>query len=309
MVLSSTNVATRIRLGALILLSIRLGYSAELKPETLTAWDDYIAQETAQVKQRATLDKGFLWTDAQPNRYNDIRNGGTVVEPMGEHNPLRVEGGLIHHWISAVFIPNAHIDDVLAITRDYAHYKDFYKPGVADASTISKSDAKDEFTIRFVNPSVLSKSSLQGNYVSNFYRLGTNRFYSTSVTTSMCEIKNFGCPNEKRLSQDQGSGYIWRLYSTARMEERDGGVLLEMEAIALSRGIPAALRWFVDPIVRRVSRESIEKSLNDTATAVRARLDACEAQNPHQIIGAGNCSQHAGNSDLRAKRLAGDAGR
>ena len=309
MVLSSTKIAICTRLSLLILMSTQLGYSAELKPETLTAWNAYIAQENAQVKLRAANEKGFFWTDAEPDRYKEIRNGEAVVQPMGEHNPLRVNGGLIHHWISAVFIPNAHIDDILAITRDYTHYKDYYKPGVADASTLTRSDDRDEFTIRFVNPSVLSKSSLQGNYVSEFYRPVPRRFYSTSMTTSMCEIKNFGCPNEKRLPLDQGSGYIWRLYSTARMEERDGGVLLEMEAIALSRDIPVALRWFVDPIVRRVSRESIEKSLKDTATAVRGRLDACEAQAVNQTMGEGNCSQYAGDSDLRAQRLTGNAGR
>ena len=166
-----------------------------------------------------------------------------------------------------------------------------------------------------MNPSVLSKTSLQGNYVSEFVRLSAKRFYSTSVTTSMCEVKNFGCPNEKQLPRDEGSGYIWRLYSTARMENRDGGVLLEMEAIALSRDIPPALRWCVDPIVRRVSRESIEKSLIETSGAVHELLNVCSAQNSHaaaeadRIINSGTCSIHEGNTDLRAQRLSAHAGR
>jgi hypothetical protein len=230
-----------------------------------------------------------------------------VVEAVGEHSPLHVPGGLIHHWIAAIFIPRANIDDVLAIARDYSRYKDYYKPGVADASTILKTDSKDEFTIRFVNASVLSKTSLQGTYVAEFVRVNPDRLYSTSVTTSMCEIRNFGCSNEKQFPPNQGSGFIWRLYSTARMENRDGGVLLEMEAIALSRDIPAGLRWFVDPIVRRVSRESIEKSLTETSDAVRERMDACDARN--RIMETGHCPQHADHSDFRAQRVAGDASR
>ena len=43
-----------------------------------------------------------------------------------------------------------------------------------------------------------------------------------------------------------------------------------MEAIALSRDIPAALRLFVEPIVRRVSRSSVATSLQQTEAAVRS---------------------------------------
>jgi len=301
------SVPAALRVSAVVTMSLAIGQAAELKKETLNAWDAYLAQENAQVKGRAARQDSFLWTDADPKRREQVQAGGVIVEAVGERNPLHVPGGLIHHWISAVFIPGANIEDVLAITRDYAHYKDYFKPGVADAATIFKTPGRDEFTIRFVNPSVLSKTSLQGTYVSEFVRVSPDRFYSTSVTTSMCEIRNFGCPNEKQMGTTEGSGYIWRLYSTARMENRDGGVLLEMEAIALSRDIPACLQWFVDPIVRRVSRESIEKSLSQTSAAVRERLETCEARN--RIIEQGNCSQHAGNSDFRAERLAIDAGR
>jgi hypothetical protein len=56
------------------------------------------------------------------------------------------------------------------------------------------------------------------------------------------------------------------------LEERDGGVYIELEAMVLSRDIPAALRWVVDPIVRRVSRSSLETSLQQTADAVRTSV-------------------------------------
>ncbi len=52
-----------------------------------------------------------------------------------------------------------------------------------------------------------------------------------------------------------------------RFEERDGGVYVEVEAIALSRDIPAAVRWMVDPIVKRVSRSSVATSLKQTQEA------------------------------------------
>jgi hypothetical protein len=130
----------------------------------------------------------------------------------------------------------------------------------------------------------------------------------------MREVRNSGHPNENRLPPDTGSGYIWRLYSTVRMEERDGGVLLEIEAIALSRDIPPALRWLVDPIVRNVSRDSLEKSLTETSDAVRAHAKLCaRAAHPPvaagQIIESGSCPLHADNSGFRDQKLSIHASR
>jgi hypothetical protein len=51
--------------------------------------------------------------------------------------------------------------------------------------------------------------------------------------------------------------------------QRDAGVYIEFEAIALSREIPAAVRFVADPIVRRVSRASLLASLQQTVEAVR----------------------------------------
>jgi hypothetical protein len=154
--------------------------------------------------------------------------------------------------------------------------------------------------------------------VSEFIRVNDKRWYSVSSTTHMQEIRDAGEANEKRYLPDQGSGYIWRLYSTARMEENEDGVLLEFEAVALSRGIPATLRWFVDPIVRRVARDSLEKSLNATAEAARQHSEACAMQTAHSQSGpnrrpsltmvAGVCAHrntayHASNPDLRAQKF------
>ena len=48
----------------------------------------------------------------------------------------------------------------------------------------------------------------------------------------------------------------------------NGGVYMEVEALALSRDVPVSLRFIVDPIVRRVSRNSLIESLQQTGRAV-----------------------------------------
>ena len=233
-------------------------------------------QENIEVIKRARDPKGYLWVDGDPERLKQVRAGTIVVAPFDEQTPQRVPSGLIHHWIGATFIPNVRVENVLAITRDYARYKDYYKPAVMSAKAITSSDNQDEFTILFANNSILSKAALEGDYTSDFVRVNDRRWYSVSVTKQMEEIKNCGRPGEQRLPPDEGSGYIWRLYSTVRLQERDGGVFVELEAVALSRNIPGSLHWLVDPIVRRISRDSLEKSLEETAQAVRTHEETLE---------------------------------
>jgi hypothetical protein len=113
--------------------------------------------------------------------------------------------------------------------------------------------------------------------------------YSITHTTRVQEIEHYGQANEQELPPDQGSGYVWRLYSVARFEQRDGGTYVEVEAIALSRDIPIALRWLVNPIVRRVSKNSMLVSLQQTKEAVR--LSEAANGNPKLPTTANNRSQ------------------
>ena len=49
-------------------------------------------------------------------------------------------------------------------------------------------------------------------------------------------------------------------------------MFFEVEALALSRDIPAGFRWLVDPIVRNVSKSALAVSLRQTEDAVNARF-------------------------------------
>jgi hypothetical protein len=72
-----------------------------------------------------------------------------------------------------------------------------------------------------------------------------------------------------RLPEGEGSGYLWNLFSVARLEQGDRGVYIEIESIALSRAIPGFVQLVVDPIVRRVSRDSMIAPIKSTEEAVR----------------------------------------
>ena len=121
-----------------------------------------------------------------------------------------------------------------------------------------------------MNKSVLSKTALDCDYETTFVRVDDRRMYSITQAKRIQEIVDYGTARQHTLPEGEGQGLIWRLYSISRFEERDGGLYVETEAMALSRDIPSAVRLVVEPIVRRVSREALETALKQTSRAARA---------------------------------------
>lgn len=245
--------------------------AATLKPETVAAWDSYLQTADTDLADRIRPGGRFLWTMDDSERASKVQSGEIVVAPAPGQNPRKVPGGLIHHWMGAVFLPGLKLDQVLEVTRDYDHYKEFYRPYVIDSKLIGRGDRDDQFSMLLMNKALFLKNVLDADYRVTSVHLDARRFYSVSTTTRVQEIEEFGQAGEHADPEGKGGGYIWKLRSIARLEERQDGAYLELEAIALSRDIPAAARLLVEPIVRRVSRNSLLISLEQTNTAVTAR--------------------------------------
>ncbi len=248
--------------------------AAELKAEALRNWDEYVQAANSKTKDRVGTGGTFLWLDEVPDRNRRVREGNILVAPAAEHIPRAVPAGLIHDWVGAAFFPNTKLEDVLAVVRDYDHYKEFYKPSVVESKSLAAPGEDDKFSILLVNKEVVAKFALDSEYQACFRKLDAKRWYGVAYTTRIQEIRDYGHPGEIKLPPDEGSGYIWRIYSILRFEERDGGVYVEVEAMALSRDIPAALRWVANPIVRRVSKNSLLTSLRQMQEAVRSTAGA-----------------------------------
>jgi len=258
----------------LLLLPHDAAGAASLNPESLKAWEAYVSAADERMQQRLQPGKHFLWADEAEDRIANVRNGEPYIAPEGEHNPRRVPAGLIHDWLGVVFIPDTKIEDVMLAVRDYRRYKEFYHPGVIDSKTIASEGLEDHFSIVLMNKTFVSKKALDTDCESTYFRVGERRWYSISHTTRIQEVDNYGTPEQHMFPQDVGTGLIWRLHSITRFEERDGGVYVELEAMALSRDIPASLRWLIAPIVRRASRSSLITSLEQTQGAIHPTATA-----------------------------------
>lgn len=242
----------------------------DLKQQTVDAWDAYVHRAVARMKARLT-DDAFLWSDETPAIRQRVRQGEIVVSPMRGNGRTAVPRGLIHHWIGAVYIPNASLDDVLAVVHDYDRYKDFYKPTVADSKCLACAESPHVYFLRLFKKVMFVTSVTDVEYESPIFRLDDRRSYSLAWSTSVREVQDYGKPTESRGSPGHGNGYVWRMYSISRYQQRDGGIYMELEALALSRDIPISYRWLVSPIISQLSRSELSMSLAQSRDAVRQK--------------------------------------
>jgi hypothetical protein len=250
--------------------AVGIASAAELKPAATSAWQAYV--RTADMRMHARLDAPgrFLWVDEAPGRNARVRNSEILVEPGLADGTQTVPNGLIHHWLAAAFIPSVKLSAVLDVAHDFANYKQFYHPAVVDSKLLGSGPGGQSFSMRSLHKVLFITAVLDDRFVTRDFQVDANRFYIVADATSVQEVEDYGRPTERVLPPDHGRGFIWRLHTLTRYEERDGGVYIEMEAIALSRDIPASLRWVVNPAVNHFSQSELASCLRQTREAVKA---------------------------------------
>ena len=267
---------------AILLASPLLLSAADLNQQTINAWEEYIQGINSQMKQRSSGTTSFLWIDEAPGRRERVRQGEILVEPASKDTPEKVPQGLIHNWLGAVFIPNATLGSVFATLNDYGRYDQIYNPVVIGAKLLTVSGAMRKFSLVLAEKAPFVTAAIASEYVSQNTRLDKLRSYTITYSTRIQQIDNFGRPGAHELPPDEGAGYIWRLFSIQRFEEKDGGVYTELETIALSRNIPFEIQWLVRPILQHLPRESMAATLQKTRDAVCAALSAKAASHETQ---------------------------
>jgi hypothetical protein len=243
--------------------------AADLKPAAIRAFDDYIGRVEARVDQRV---KGpaFLWSDEAPARIARLKQGQILAESRTGTDPLKVPDGLVHDWIGAVFVRGVTVDKAVALAQDYNSHKQVYKPEVLDSRLVRRDGAHFTVFLRLQKKKVITVV-LDSDHDVHYFQLDEMRYHSRSYSTRMAEVDHAGEPDEHTRPVGEGHGFLWRLYSYWRFEERDGGVYLECEAISLSRDIPTGLGWLIAPIIRQLPHDSLVNTLRETREALLAR--------------------------------------
>ena len=200
------------------------------QPETVAAWERYVAA-TEQGLERSSV--------------TAVPRASEAIAATGES--IHVPSGTISDWRGAVFIPNLTLDRLL---HGLQH------PGtpppqedVVSSRVIARGDDSLRVGIRLVRHAIVTVS-YDTEHEMRFHRVTPTLATARSVAT--------------RIEQVDGGdhGFLWRLHSYWRYEETNGGVLVVLRSLTLSRSVPALVRPVASPLVTRVARESMVRTLD-----------------------------------------------
>ncbi len=245
------------------------GEAATLQSHTEAAFRAYVKQREAGLDRRSQ-GSSFLWCAERSERLRLVRQNGVAVEPHAGKAITEVKDGLIHDWVGATFIPGATLAGTLAFVQNYDGHKNFYAPEVVDSKLLSHDGDHFRVFLRLRKHKVITVV-LDTEYDVRYRELDSHRAESRSYSTKISEIRDAGTPGEQAMPQGRDHGFLWKLYSYWRFEERDGGTYVECEAVSLSRDVPALLSILVIPIIKELPEVSLRRTLEGTRSAVMAR--------------------------------------
>src|SRR6266446_5287728 len=82
------------------------------------------------------------------------------------------------------------------------------------------------------------------------------------------ELQNPDRSDEREKPIGKDRGFLWRLNSYWRFQEKDGGVYLQLESLALSRSVPVLFAWVVNPLLKSIPREYLSRLLTSTRVSL-----------------------------------------
>jgi hypothetical protein len=248
---------------------VQAAETVNLKQETLLAFANYVGEAEAALEQTLHGDGPFLWCDGCAERARQVREGLTIAQLWSGKRPVKVPDGLVHDWIGATCVPGTTIEKVLTLIQDYDNHKNIYGPDVMDSSLISRTGGDFRIHLRLLKKKIVTVV-LDTDHDVHYSALDSTRWYCRSYTTRIAEVEDAGKAKEKVRPPDTGYGFLWRLYSYWRFQERDNSVYIECRAISLTRDVPKGLGWVLEPIIKNLPRESLKNTLEATRRALTA---------------------------------------
>jgi len=282
----SRGMARAIVLAAAVLVHFIADFAEGAEPEpallranTLAVLDRYAKLTEARNEEELKRGTNLLWIDElpQPERaeaYAALKRGEVKMkklEILDGGKPIACPGGIIHHWVGVVFIPGARLDDVLGMLEDYDKHSVYYAPDVERSKIESRNGDHFRVFLRFRRHKVITVV-LDTEHDIDYFHDGPERAHSRSSAVRIAEVENPGKSDEREKPPGQDGGFLWRMETWWRMEERDRGVYVQSEVVSLTRDIPVLLRWMIEPFVTSIPRETLNATLGATRKAVEGRM-------------------------------------
>ena len=225
----------------------------------------------------------FLYIDSLPSdrrssAYQQLAANQIIISPLQttrNGKGISVPDGIVHHWVGIVFIPNTTLGTVLSVVQNYGNRAEVYKPDVIASRLISHQDDDYKIFMRFFQKK-FTTVVLNTEFDIHWHKLDQHRVYSNSYSTRIAEAKDPSKPDGPEFPAGKDHGYLWRLNTYWRFEEKDGGVYMQCEAISLTRDIPFGLGWLLRPLVTSIPRQSLNRTLGQTRAVVLEKQSSGE---------------------------------
>ncbi len=209
--------------------------AAEPAPETLAAWNSHAAAAHARLT---------------------VMRASNVTNRSPEGEAISVPGGTIHRWNGSTFVRSVTVDQVVRALM----YPGTPPPqeDVLESRLLSRSDDSLRVYLKLVRR-MLVTVTYDTEHDMTFQRWSSNLATGYSVATHIAE------------ADGRDRGFLWRLNSYWRYVQTEGGVVVELESLSLSRRIPALVRPIAAPIVDRIARESMTRTLDALRHYIESR--------------------------------------
>lgn len=232
-----------------------------------SAWQRYQAQ--IEEKLPSSSAKAFFTHDALgPTGWRQEVTRGAVS--MIKIDPPSVPDAKIHHWVGAVFVPGTTLDRLLATLKENAGNESRFYDDVVQSRLLSRNGDRLDVFMKLRRTSLITVTYNTEHHV-EYARLSPARASARSIATRIAELADAGTPKEREKSADDDSGFLWHLNAYWRYEEVAGGVIVECESVSLSRGVPVLVRPVANPIVDRIARDSLQRTLQSLVKALTSR--------------------------------------
>jgi putative flippase GtrA len=187
-----------------------------LQPQTIAAWDKYIA-----AFEKATA-RAPLEVKAGKPTLMDLNGNGEVPD------------GFIHHWIGAELIPNSTVEKVEKVLEDYDRYPQYYSPDLKLAE--AKKTGPHSYDVRLITERLEGLLHFAFDMHSRVeYRHAGDQVFIESRSYLIRESNSGHAPYADLMPEGSDHGILWRLNSYWRLRPAGTSVYAECQAISLSR--------------------------------------------------------------------------
>lgn len=236
-------------------------------PDALAGWKTY----TQQVEGRHADAAGatfFALDTMKESRWRERAKQGEV--PMHDVDPPGVADSKLHHWVGAIYVPRTTVDAVVQRLQSFAGRESEFYEEVKASRLLERNGDRLRVFLRLYRDAGPVEATYNTEHAIEYRRPNNGRATQRSISTKIAELADPGTAREREKRTGEDHGFLWKLNAYWRYEQWGDGVLIECESVSLSRSVPWLIRPIANPIVDRIARESLVRTL----TSLRKFLSA-----------------------------------